>query len=130
MATVNKQLEMARYVARKIKKILKPSEYTYNIVYSGKSIEITSKDEMSSTRLYIRILDKCGEYTVDFSNILIDESIRHTGIFTALINEFKGSRKIYALEVSSVLTNEMAMACKKLGMRYVESIMGYRYVLR
>lgn len=124
------QLKMAEYCCAKISRVLSRRKYKYLICYSGKSIEITSKSETEYTRLYCRVINAVDHFELDISNIELDESIRHRGIFTAIVNEFRNSYKIKYIIVSSVLTEEMHSACRKLGMQVDRSIQGYRLKIR
>lgn len=124
------QLKMAEYCCYKISRVLSKRKYRYLICYSGKSIEITSKSEAEYTRIYCRVINAEDHFELDISNIELDKSIRHKGIFTAIVNEFRNSYKIKQITVSSVLTEEMHSACRKLGMQVDERIQGYRLKIR
>ena len=114
---------------RQISKVLPKKNYRYYIPYRARAIEITSNDSSEETRVYLRIVLTNGGCAVDISNIDLDEKIRHKGIFTSMINELKKSKSLKEIWVSSVLTDEMHLACKKLNMQYNENIMGYKIIL-
>lgn len=118
-------------VVRLISQILPKDAYNYFLPYSGRSIEIVSKNEYDDTRLYIRIIYIGGtRYGVDLSNINLATGMRHRGYFTQIVNKLKTSRSICEIWVSSVLTDEMHQACRKLGFKVADEIQGYKYIIR
>lgn len=117
-------------IIRAIKQILGNEHYVYQKVYSGKSILITSKYPENETRIYIRVVYTDYGFAADISNITLNPDIQHKGIFTSIVNKLKNSKSINQIWVSSVLTPAMHKACKKLHMRYDESIQGYKLFLR
>lgn len=113
-------------VIRIISKILPKSKYKYIDSYNGRSITIRPKlDENDETYLYIRITYTERGFIADMTNIVLDISIQHKGIFSMIVKELQKSRSINGIWVSSVITDEMHNACRKLGMHYTERISGY-----
>lgn len=123
-------IEMCSYLITKIEKYLPKRHYSYYVVYSGKSLEVTSKDVENSTRLYIRIITLGNNaYAVDMSNISLDPNMQHRGLFTNLMTDLMRTKKepLKELWVSSVMTPQMHNACKKLRMNYCKDIGGYKW---
>ena len=114
---------------RIISKSLDKEHYKYNILYSGRSLEIVSKSTSEYTRLYIRITYIGDGFAVDISSIEFDDSLRHKGLFTKIVTDLKRSRTIRELWVSSILTPEMWAACKKLGFRQAPEICGCKMTI-
>lgn len=78
--------------------------YFNTILISGKVLQ---------THIYIRHEISSKGYTVNFSNVVIDESLRRSGQFTGLVKAVISSGAADIIKIGEVLTPEMRDWCKK-----------------
>ena len=107
-----------------LKEVLGDNHFTFNTPYTY-TIEVCGVD--NSSRIWIRL--GTGRYGIifDISTIELDRSLRHKGVFSKLVKKIIKNRYVESIRVTSVCTDEMHMACRKLNMEY--DPMSYTYTL-
>lgn len=121
--SIERYRKASESIIRLMSKVLPKEHNEFRVQYSGRSVIVNGKD--TCTYIYIRVTYTDHGFIADIANIDLDESIQHKGIFTSIINELSKSRSISGIWVSSVLTEEMHNACKKLNMQVNKRINGY-----
>ena len=105
--TLDKVLDNYRYI----------EEFMVMPTYEGMSIGV---DGTLGTYIYIRLERQYRNGVehldvINIANIVLSEQLKRKGLFTNIV---KSLSKKYTIMVSNVLTDEIRMACNKLGMQY------------
>ena len=121
---MNKVMET---LAEYIKLDLRSKDFQVSFPYQT-TIEVVGISNDSI--IWIRVLQSNAGVIVDISNIAFDSRFRRHGLFTGLINQLMTNKNIAEIRVTSVSTEPMHLACKKLNMSYDDISMSYSLVVK
>lgn len=87
--------------------------------YYGSKLRI---DGLDSLYIWVGLVydEGLNKVNVIIENITLDEFDRHKGIFTNMIHLLEKSKYVNNICIQNILSNEMNLACQKLGFYYNE----------
>lgn len=102
--------------------------HTSYFAYYGSKLRI---DGLDSLYIWVGLIynEESNKVSVIIENITLDECDRHKGIFTNIIHLLQKSKYVSNICVQNILSNEMDLACKKLGFYYDEMNNSYYWII-